>query len=158
MKKAKDIPLKNGDVIVNFDPLYLRNCLFLDYGFQGDFDQHWIAVPTVYRLTWFGGEHCAAEKWLTSARTWLDKVSLLKNRFLWHSNDVSEVSRFYHKLKYPCGKSPHLNIGMRRLSEHKSLQWFSFFAKNQQYLDYFLKLRTTMNSSKQYRLKHIEAP
>ena len=35
----KKITLKN-DVIVDFDPLYLRNHTFLDHSSQQNFDQH----------------------------------------------------------------------------------------------------------------------
>ena len=47
---------------MDFDPLYLRNCKFLDHSSYGNFDQHWIAIPTVYKLTWFGGTHFTAKE------------------------------------------------------------------------------------------------
>ena len=60
-------------------------------------------------ISWHGLEEniLQLKKMLMSAPTWLYKVFLLKNRLLWYFNEVVEVSHFYHKLKYECGKSPH---------------------------------------------------
>ena len=83
---------------MDFDPLYLRNCKFLDHSSYGNFDQHWIAIPTVYKLTWFGGTHFTAkENADVSIHVTVQSVSVKKNRFLWSCN---EVSRFYRKLNY----------------------------------------------------------
>ena len=37
---------------MDFDPHYPGNLTFLNHSSQGNFDQHWIAIPKVYRLTW----------------------------------------------------------------------------------------------------------
>ena len=82
-KKPKKTSLwKNGDVIMDFDPLHLGNHTLLAHSSQETFDQHWIAVPTVYRMTRFRRKHFAAEKMPMSAPMWLCKVSLLKKIFL----------------------------------------------------------------------------
>ena len=91
------------------DPSHLGNHTFLDHSSQGNFDELCFAVRTVNRFTWIWRKYFSAGKMLTSVLTWLYKVSLLKNCFLWHYNEVLEVSCFYHKLKCQCGKSPHYN-------------------------------------------------
>ena len=63
------------------DPLHLGNHTLLDHSSQETFDQHWIAVPTVYRITRFRRKHFAAKKMPMSAPMWLQSVSF-KNMFL----------------------------------------------------------------------------
>ena len=76
-KPQKTSLWKNDDVIMDSDPLHLRNHTLLDHSSEETFDQHWITVPTVYRMTRFRRKHFAAEKMPMSAPMWLCKVSLL---------------------------------------------------------------------------------
>ena len=63
--KDKKIPLKNYDIIVDFDPMFLKKRTFVDHSSQETFDQHWITFPTVHRLIWFGKRHFTGKKMLT---------------------------------------------------------------------------------------------
>ena len=81
-KPQKTSLWKNDDVIMDSDPLHLRNHTLLDHSSEETFDQHWITVPTVYRMTRFRRKHFAAEKMPMSAPMWLCKVRLFKKLFL----------------------------------------------------------------------------
>ena len=58
-KENKNIPLKNDDIIMDFDPMYLGNRTFLDHSSQENFDQQ-------FWFQWYVGCHGLEENILQS--------------------------------------------------------------------------------------------
>ena len=124
-KENKNIPLKNDDIVMDFDPMYLGNHTFLDHSSQENFDQQ-------FWFQWYIGCHCLEENILQSKNADVSTHVTVQSASIKKIVSFDIIMKFwkihsYHKLKYQCDRfSVGLNFRPLDSSDTSEAKGFLF--------------------------------